>query len=137
MRVRRRFALAVGAVATVVAVAIGWPGGQRSAEALGISRDGRYVDVVVRDPGADPARLQAELDARHLPVRLEAWPASPSLVGAMLSANAPGEGWDLDEHVVPQAEVKGTWYVTFAPSGHTPGSVQLVVSEQDMGERRG
>ncbi|MEV5575601.1 hypothetical protein AB0L06_36655 [Spirillospora sp. NPDC052269] len=235
VRRRRRFALAFGAVAAgaaVVAVVIGWPGGQPSAEALSISRDGRYIDIAVRDPKADTARLQAELDAHHMPVKLKALPASPSLVGSMVnvesegskaeqaelgeipkakcgevwcrtgvrvpvglktpvtvlfgrapnpgerieltgSATASGEilagvplrgrtvaevvtalrqrhgkvetynldrpagrkngGYDVDEHVVPENKVKGSWYVSFAFSGHTPGAVQLLVSEQNTG----
>ncbi|MFC5187661.1 hypothetical protein [Actinomadura harenae] len=98
-RVRPRFALALGAVAAVVAIVIGWTGGQRSAEALNFSRNGQYVDVTLRDPKADPARLRAEFAEHRMPVELEIWPASPSLVGAMLS-------WPEDPKNVKPAEIR-------------------------------
>ncbi|MEV4258289.1 hypothetical protein AB0J52_34475, partial [Spirillospora sp. NPDC049652] len=109
-RARRKPVLGIGAVAAAVAagaVFLGWPGGEHPAEALSFTRDGQYVKVAVRDPKADPDRLRTEFAAHGLAVKLDVRPASPSLVGAMLSASTDGRGHVELEHL-PGADCGGT-----------------------------
>lgn len=54
------------------------------AEALSFVRDGSYIDVIIRDPFADPGRYQAEFRARGLNITLRMIPVSPSLVGTVI-----------------------------------------------------
>jgi hypothetical protein len=52
--------------------------------ALAFTRHGRYIDVLVRDPVADPARYRAEFKAHGLDITLKLIPVSPSLVGTIV-----------------------------------------------------
>ncbi|HEU5029474.1 MAG TPA: hypothetical protein VFV01_31500 [Spirillospora sp.] len=105
-RARRRLAiglplLATGvAAAAVAAVLAGRPGGSgdpgrpapsggaharvQLAAALSFTRKGRYVDVRIRDPYADPARYKQEFAAHGLHVSLSLVPVSPSIVGTVV-----------------------------------------------------
>ena len=52
--------------------------------ALAFTRHGRYIDVIVRDPVADPAKYRAEFEAHGLDITLKLVPVSPSLVGTVV-----------------------------------------------------
>lgn len=94
---RRRWLIGVPvaaalAAAILIATSIGRPGerigpvqvGPAKAAALVFTRHGRYIDVIVRDPFADPAKYRAEFRAHGLDVTLKLVPASPSLVGTVV-----------------------------------------------------
>jgi hypothetical protein len=72
-------------------VAVGPPPAQ--AQALSFTRHGGFIDVIVRDPLADPARYRAEFARYHLDITLKLVPASPSIVGTVVfigqSADSP------------------------------------------------
>lgn len=89
----------VGLAAAVLAVgALAGPGnkvgpfiiGPAKAQALVFTRHGHYIDVVVRDPFADPRRYRAEFRAHHLDVTLRLVPASPSIVGTVVYFGGTG-----------------------------------------------
>ena len=101
---RRRWAVTAGAaglaaaglVAAVLAGTVG-SGGPRpngpavvGAQALAFVRHGRYIDVIVRNPLADPKKYRAEFRAHHLNVSLELIPVSPSLVGTVVYFGGSG-----------------------------------------------
>jgi hypothetical protein len=103
---RRRRGLLVGlpvaaclAVAGLIATSLGSPGqrvgpiavGPPKAQAavLSLTRDGGYLDVIVRNPLADPKRYRAEFAKYHLDIRLRLIPASPSIVGSLVYADYP------------------------------------------------
>jgi len=52
--------------------------------ALVFTRHGRYIDVIVRDPHADPGKYRAEFRAHGLDIALKLIPVSPSLVGTVV-----------------------------------------------------
>ncbi len=97
-RTRRRWlaglpvaAAAAAAIALVVVFgiqpghpAVHHPHGQPAARVLAFIRHGRYIDVIVRNPYADPRRYRAEFRAHHLNISLRLVPASPSLVGTVV-----------------------------------------------------
>ncbi len=98
-RPRRRWLIgipvAVGLVAAaVVATTLAAPGdhvgpipvgpARAEAAALTFTRHGRYIDVIVRNPVADPRKYRAEFKAHHLNVSLRLVPVSPSLVGTLV-----------------------------------------------------
>lgn len=56
----------------------------RAAHVLAFIRHGRYIDVLVRNPYADPSRYRAEFRAHHLNITLRLVPASPSIVGTVV-----------------------------------------------------
>ncbi len=64
-------------------VSVGPPKAQ--AAALSFTRDGRFIDVIVRNPIADPKRYQAEFARYHLNIGLTLVPASPSIVGTLVA----------------------------------------------------
>jgi hypothetical protein len=89
------------AAAVLLATSIGRPGenvgpvriGPAPAEAaLVFKNDGRYIDVIVRNPVADPKRYQAEFKAHGLKITLRLVPASPSLVGTVVFVSTEGPG---------------------------------------------
>ena len=98
-RLRRRPRIAaivlVAALATVVLVVttIGGSGngigpvpvGPGSAQALSFTTSGGFINVIVRNPLADPARYRAEFAAHHLDITLKLVPASPSIVGTVVA----------------------------------------------------
>ncbi|HEY1639781.1 MAG TPA: hypothetical protein VGG35_03770 [Streptosporangiaceae bacterium] len=107
---RRRWLVAVPAAAAVAAAAlvvtmISQPGpsapagqaGHRAgsvpaghgpapvrAHVLSFVRHGHYIDVIVRDPVADPAQYRAEFARHHLNISLKLLPVSPSIVGTVV-----------------------------------------------------
>ncbi len=97
-RTRRRWlaglpVTAVAAVAILLVVVFGiqpsHPAGHHpprhaTARVLAFIRHGRYIDVIVRNPYADPSRYRAEFRAHHLNISLRLVPASPSLVGTVV-----------------------------------------------------
>ena len=78
------------AVAGLIATSLGSPGqhvgpvpvGPPRAQAavLSLTRHGGYLDVIVRNPTADPNRYRAEFAKYHLNISLRLVPASPSIV---------------------------------------------------------
>ncbi|MFC0040623.1 hypothetical protein [Actinomadura rayongensis] len=91
--------LAVG-LAGAAAAALTIPGGDgprttgtqihaRQVAALTFTEHGRYIDVRIKDPLADPARYRAEFAARGMDVRLTLVPASPSIVGTVVFSEGP------------------------------------------------
>jgi hypothetical protein len=59
------------------------------AKALAFTRNGDYIDVRIVDPDADPERYRQDFAAHGLNIELKTEPASPSLVGAMVSVSSP------------------------------------------------
>jgi hypothetical protein len=91
--------LAAGlAVAGVIATSLGSPGqrvgpisvGPPAAQALSFTRHGHYIDVIVRNPLADPKRYRAEFAKYHLDITLRLVPASPSIVGTLVYGGGDG-----------------------------------------------
>lgn len=81
--------------ATVVLPIIMRPGDEGSlilgpAKALAFARNGDHLDVRIVDPDADPRRYREDFAAHGLDVRLRMEPASPSLVGTVISIASPG-----------------------------------------------
>jgi hypothetical protein len=106
-RARRRWLvgvpLAAGlAVGVLVVTSLGGPGakvgpmpfGPPKAEALTFTRHGHYIDVIVRNPVADPKRYRAEFRAHGLNISLKMIPASPSLVGTVVFFGGGNAGGD-------------------------------------------
>ena len=104
-RARRRWLigapLAAGlAAAVLVVTALGSPGekigpvhiGPVKAEALTFTRHGRYINVIVRNPLADPRKYRAEFRAHGLNVSLKLLPVSPSIVGTVVYFGGTGTG---------------------------------------------
>ena len=96
-RIRRRWFIGVPAVAGLAAailltVFLAGPGhsagpgpnGPTQARALAFIRHGGYIDVIVRNPTADPRRYRAEFKAHGLNISLRLVPASPSIVGTVV-----------------------------------------------------
>jgi hypothetical protein len=93
---RRRWLIGVPlavslAAAALIVTTIGRPGqpvhigpGPAHAQVLSFTRHGGYIDVIVRDPLADPRRYRAEFARHHLKITLKLVPASPSLVGTVV-----------------------------------------------------
>jgi hypothetical protein len=87
------------AVAGLIATSLGSPGqrvgpipvGPPKAQAavLSLTRHGGYLDVIVRNPTADPKRYRAEFAKYHLNISLRLVPASPSIVGTLVYASYP------------------------------------------------
>jgi hypothetical protein len=87
--------LAAGlAAAALIVTSLGGPGqhvgpvavgpAPAQAQALSFTRHGGFIDVIVRDPLADPARYRAEFARYHLDITLTLVPASPSIVGTVV-----------------------------------------------------
>ena len=92
-------AAAALAIAGLVATSAGTPGqrvgpislGPPKAQAavLSITRHGRYLYVIVKNPVADPKKYRAEFARYHLDISLRLVPASPSIVGTVVYAGYP------------------------------------------------
>ncbi len=88
------------AAAVLVVTVLGSPGdkigpvriGPAKAEALTFTRHGRYIDVIVRNPLADPRKYRAEFRAHGLNVSLKLLPVSPSIVGTVVYFGGTGTG---------------------------------------------
>jgi hypothetical protein len=102
-RVRHgRAAAALGAVvaaaAVVTAVLAGVTSGPRSVDsrssrpALVFTTAAGYVNVVIRNPYADPPVYRAEFAAHHLRITLLMVPGSPSVVGTLVYGGGNGIG---------------------------------------------
>ncbi len=93
---RRRRWIAASTVAAALAGAlllvssVGGELGPGSAAALSVTRHGGYIDVIVRDPLADPKRYQEELAAHNIDIKLSLVPASPSVVGTVVFIGQAG-----------------------------------------------
>jgi hypothetical protein len=100
LRLRARLLIGVPvaaalAVAGLVATSIGAPGQhlgpvsigppKAQAAALEFTRHGHYINVIVRNPVADPRRYRAEFARYHLNIGLTLVPASPSIVGTLVA----------------------------------------------------
>jgi hypothetical protein len=98
LRPARRIVLAgvAAAIATGVVIAgQAWPAGQAppaQAAVLSFARHGGYIDVIVRNPGADPQLYHDEFQAHGLNIRLNLLPVSPSLVGTVVFIDTLGPG---------------------------------------------
>lgn len=83
------------AVTGLIATSIGAPGQhlgpvsvappKAQAAVLEFTRHGRDIEVIVRNPVADPKRYRAEFAAYHLNINLAMVPASPSIVGTVVA----------------------------------------------------
>jgi hypothetical protein len=107
-RLRKRLLIGVPvaaalAVAGLIATSLGAPGQhvgpinvgppKAQAAALSFTRHGRYIDVVVRNPLADPKRYRAEFAKYHLNITLTLVAASPSIVGTLVEeSTSAGSG---------------------------------------------
>lgn len=90
---RRRLLIAIPAVAAIavaalVVTSLGGPG-QRvispaPAQALSFTRHGGYIDVIIRNPLADPRRYRAEFAQQHMNITLKLVPVPPPLVGTLI-----------------------------------------------------
>ncbi|MEV6868506.1 hypothetical protein AB0M44_46980 [Streptosporangium subroseum] len=58
------------------------------AKALAFTQNGDYLDVRILDPNADPQRYRTDFAAHGMNVDLKMKPASPSLVGTMISVSS-------------------------------------------------
>jgi len=94
------------AIAGLVATSAGAPGervgpinvGPAKAQAavLSITRHGRFLYVIVRNPVADPRRYRAEFARYHLNIGLQLVPASPSIAGTLVEeSESAGSGSQL------------------------------------------
>lgn len=94
------------AIAGLVATSAGTPGqrvgpisvGPPKAQAavLSITRHGRYLYVIVKNPVADPRRYRAEFARYHLDISLQLVPASPSIAGTLVAeTESAGSGSQL------------------------------------------
>jgi hypothetical protein len=94
---RRRWLIGVPAavclaVAVLVITSLGSRGerigpvtiGPVRAEALVFTRHGHYINVIVRNPLADPRKYRAEFRAHGLDISLKLIPVSPSIVGTVV-----------------------------------------------------
>jgi hypothetical protein len=68
--------------------------GPADAQVMSFTTDGGYIDVIVRNPVADPRRYAAEFAAHHLNITITLVPASPSIVGTVV-AMSESSGSDL------------------------------------------
>jgi hypothetical protein len=99
-RLRRRLLIGVPVaaalgVASLIITSIGAPGqhlgpvsvGPQKAQAaaLEFTRHGGYIEVIVRNPVADPKRYRAEFARYHLNIGLTLVPASPSIAGTLVA----------------------------------------------------
>jgi hypothetical protein len=93
-------AAAALAVAALVVGSLGHPGqkmgpisvGPPKAEAAALSftRHAGYIDVIVRNPVADPKTYAAEFAAHRMHITLQLVPVSPSLVGTVVYVGSSG-----------------------------------------------
>ncbi|MFZ0049002.1 MAG: hypothetical protein WAL16_24405 [Streptosporangiaceae bacterium] len=94
------------AVAGLVATSAGSPGqhvgpvgvgpARAQAAVMTVTRHGRYLDIVVRNPVADPKKYRAEFARYHLNITLKLVPASPSVVGTLVAESlSAGSGSQL------------------------------------------
>jgi hypothetical protein len=95
------------AIAGLIATSAGAPGqrvgpisvGPAKAQAavLSITRHGRFLYVIVKNPVADRKRYRAEFARYHLDISLQLVPASPSIVGSLVyDSESAGSGSQLE-----------------------------------------
>ncbi len=58
-----------------------------------VTRHGRYLDIVVRNPVADPKKYRDEFARYHLDITLKLVPASPSVVGTLVAESLSAGSW--------------------------------------------
>jgi hypothetical protein len=58
--------------------------GPGDVQVMSFTTHGGYIDVIVRNPLADPRRYAAEFAAHHLHITISLVPASPSVVGTVV-----------------------------------------------------
>jgi hypothetical protein len=110
LRLRKRLLIGVPvaaalAVGGLIATSIGAPGQhlgpvsvgppKAQAAALEFTRHGGYIDVIVRNPVADPKRYRAEFAKYHLNIGLTLVPASPSIVGTLVAETLSADAGPL------------------------------------------
>ncbi|WP_019633639.1 hypothetical protein [Actinomadura atramentaria] len=94
-RLRLALPVGVGLAAAATAAALLVPGGGSPAPApapsaikqvaaLSFVPHGKYIDVEIKDPTADPARYRREFAERGFDISLKLLPASPSIVNTVL-----------------------------------------------------
>ncbi|KAB2368152.1 hypothetical protein [Actinomadura montaniterrae] len=88
------------------------------AAALSFTRKGRYIDVRIRDPYADPARYKQEFAAHGLHVNLSLVPVSPSIVGTVVMEDTGATARPDD---VTEIRVKGACEVASGGDDCTVG----------------
>ncbi len=92
---RRRLLIGIPAAAALAAAALvvtslggTGPGpvgvGPARAQALSFTRHGRYIDVIIGNPLADPRRYRAEFAQHHMDITLTLVPVPPPLVGTVI-----------------------------------------------------
>lgn len=105
------FPVALGAVAALLVTVLGpgggpagHPGGgggggtangsansSAAIQALSFTKEKGTITVIIKNPYADAAWYNADLARHHIPLTLQVFPASPSLVGSIMGGNyAPG-----------------------------------------------
>jgi hypothetical protein len=99
------------AVAGLIATSIGAPGQhlgpvsvgppKAQAAALEFTRHGGYIEVVVRNPVADPTRYRAEFAKYNLNIGLTLVPASPSIVGTLVAESLSADAGQLKPITAP------------------------------------
>jgi len=55
-----------------------------AAQALSFTRHGGYIDVIIRNPLADPRRYRAEFAQHHMDIALKLIPVAPPFVGTLV-----------------------------------------------------
>lgn len=104
-QVRRRLLVGIPATAVIAAAAvavtvIAKPGqkvgpvsiGPAKAQALSFTRDGRYIDVIVRNPVADEATYLAEFAAHHMHITLSLVAVPKDMTGQLVYMGTPNNG---------------------------------------------
>jgi hypothetical protein len=92
-------ALAATAVAAALLLALVLPG-DGDTSALAIERSDGYIELRIKDPSADAARMNRELRERGIDLRIETVPVRPEDVGHWAGGRAvwPGVPEDADQH---------------------------------------
>ncbi len=99
-------------------ITVGPPKAQ--AAALSFTRHGRYLDVIVKNPVADPKRYRAEFARYHLNISIQLVPASPSAAGSLVAeTESAGTG--------SQLKAIAALGRCFSPGGACPVGVRVPV----------
>lgn len=65
-------------------------GARADAQVMSFTTHDGYIDVIIRNPVADPRRYAAEFAAHHLHITIALVPASPSIVGTVVEMSESG-----------------------------------------------
>jgi hypothetical protein len=106
-----------GATAAVAVAVLTQPGGKtpggsppviapnfQPAAALSFTTKGKYIEVRIKDPLADPKRYQKEFAAHGMKIGLSLVPASPSIVGTLVMQD---DGAGPDKRKIEPITAKG------------------------------